>query len=226
MQKGTLKIRDVKKGKEYRLVFENAKGKTLDIVIQPPNRLFDLNAVVDGDPVEFELQNGIPVKCAVPGKEARPVVKERAPVPRETGATTVSAPRNTARARCDAVAPYNFVPFDSAAVIPAPAGESRHWSGSIVCKLEALTPLLVSGKQARASQDSPSECRFMQADGKKIIPGTSIKGMLRSLLEILTFSNMLPVCDRHLFWQMANRPAYRGMFAKDRETCQIVPAKH
>ena len=105
MQKGTLKIRDVKKGKEYRLVFENAKGKTLDIVIQPPNRLFDLNAVVDGDPVEFELQNGIPVKCAVPGKEARPVVKERAPVPRETGATTVSAPRNTARARCDAVAP-------------------------------------------------------------------------------------------------------------------------
>lgn len=66
----------------------------------------------------------------------------------------------------------------------------------------------------------------MQADGKKIIPGTSIKGMLRSLLEILTFSNMLPVCDRHLFWQMANRPAYRGMFAKDRETCQIVPAKH
>ena len=75
MQKGTLKIRDVKKGKEYRLVFENAKGKTLDIVIQPPNRLFDLNAVVDGDPVEFELQNSIPVKCAVPGKEARPVVK-------------------------------------------------------------------------------------------------------------------------------------------------------
>ncbi len=56
----------------------------------------------------------------------------------------MSAPRAvTARRAAIPVAPYNFVPFDSAAVIPAPAGKAAIGQGSIVCKLEALTPLLV-----------------------------------------------------------------------------------
>lgn len=193
MQKGTLKIREVKKGSEYSVEFESAKGKMLKMVIQPADRLFDIAKVVDGDSVEFELDKGRPVKCVVPGKEGQPQTVQK-----------------------NAVAPYNFIPFESGAVIPAFEDEEGIWSGKIVCSMTALTPLLVSGRQEKANANSSSECRFMCIDGHNILPGTSIKGMLRSLLKILSFSNMLPLADKPLFWRRVNRPDYRGLFSSEK----------
>lgn len=222
MQNGTLKIRDVKNGKEYRVAFVNAKGKSLEMVIQPADRLFDPAKVVDGDPVHFELDKaGRPVKCVVPGKEGQPAPRPARPagsgtVPRSgTSAAHGTPAKGSASARCDAVAPYNFIPFESGAVIPAFEDEEGVWSGKIVCELMALTPLLVSGRQTKAGDNAPSECRFMRVDGHNVIPGTSIKGMLRSLLKILSFSHMRPVADKPLFWRRVDRPEYREGFPQD-----------
>lgn len=216
---GTLKIRDTKKGKEYLVEYVNQKGKTVQTAIMQQNRHFDPAKVADNDPLEFELDKGVPVRCAVPGKEAEPV----APKPKETprpvqnvGPRYGGAPRSTpGKALVDAVAPYNFVPFDSDCVIPAFEDEEGVWSGRIICSLKALTPLLVCGRPTKASGSAPGICRFRQANGQNILPGTSIKGMLRSLLEILSFANMEQVSHKHLFWRTVDRPPYREFFSEE-----------
>lgn len=219
MPTGELKINKVKKGLEYHLIFENAKGKTVDMVIQQGNCHFDKSKVENGDPIQFELVNGQPVKCVVPGKEAIPVIKESKPMPpaKDNFRNYNSAPpRNTqGMALTDAVAPYNFVPFEAKNVLTGHEEEARVWSGQLICKLTALTPLLVCGQQDRASASAPATCAFMRLNGQSVIPGTSIKGMLRSLMEIMSFSNMLPVSKKRLFWRRVNRPDYRSFFSQD-----------
>ncbi|MBD5641711.1 MAG: TIGR03986 family CRISPR-associated RAMP protein [Desulfovibrio sp.] len=216
MQKGILKIRQTRKGREYLVEYVNARGKTIQTAIMPQNRHFDQATAVDNDPLEFELLNGVPVKCVVPGKETAPVARA-APAGRqnlEAAQGYRSAPANAqGRALVDAVAPYNFVPFDAAAVLPAFEDEEGIWSGTITCSLKALTPLLVCARPEKGSETAPGICRFMQANGGNIIPGTSIKGMFRALLEILSFSNMEQVSARHLFWRTVDRPAYREFFS-------------
>jgi CRISPR/Cas system CSM-associated protein Csm3 (group 7 of RAMP superfamily) len=50
-------------------------------------------------------------------------------------------------------------------------------SGFIHCTLENLTPLFIGGNRNYKQQ-------FLTSQGKKIIPGSSLKGMLRSLVEV------------------------------------------
>lgn len=111
----------------------------------------------------------------------------------------------------EGTAPYNFVPYKDGAIARPMADEARRWSGEIVCELEALTPLLVSGGQGKDKGEG-TECRFMQVGGKNIIPGTSIKGMLRSLIEILSFSGLKPVSKKKLFWREVAEEDYRAYF--------------
>lgn len=228
MMKGVLRVRDGKKGKVYEVEYVNAKGKQTKLPVQPAQQLFDHAKVVDGDEAEIELTaSGQLAKCTVPGKEgAAPAPKNRMQPPRQdsggyrggAGARQgMGGNRGNAASgpRHDAVAPYNFIPFDARAVIPAFADEPGRWSGKIVCSLKALTPFLVSGKQQKANDNAPGQCRFMEVDGKPVIPGSSIKGMLRNLLQILSFSNMLPVMEKHLFWRRVDREDYRDNFAKE-----------
>ncbi|MCB0990940.1 MAG: hypothetical protein KDB16_08180 [Acidimicrobiales bacterium] len=79
--------------------------------------------------------------------------------------------------------PYTFVPFPTAA--PAgfraePAGHhqlaSGRYSGRIAVTFTAATPLLTRGPENRWPRD---------ADGRPILPGSSLKGALRSLHEVL-----------------------------------------
>lgn len=222
--KGVLKIQKVKKGNEYRAFFENAKGKMVEMPILPQNCHFDLAKVLDGDELVFELEKGIPVNCKVPGKEGTPKIVQKPPVQPEKKDNFKGARRDNSRrgsssgdkALCNAVAPYNFVPFEVSSVIPPFEDEPRRWSGKLVLRLKALTPLLISDRQEKASDDSPNVCRFMRLKDRYVIPGTSIKGMLRSLMEILTFSNLLPVSDKKLFWRSVPSQEYRERF--DTET--------
>ena len=95
-------------------------------------------------------------------------------------------------ALCDAVAPYNFITYDPEAVLEEKGAECGSWSGVLHCRLKALTPLLVAGER-RKRPDESSECRFFNIEGKNVIPGSSIKGVLRSMVEILSFSAMRQV---------------------------------
>lgn len=99
-------------------------------------------------------------------------------------------------------APYNFVPVNKEVVIPHWGNYISHdipfkdgHSGSIDLTITAQTPIFVRNG-AKERDSSPQEIhRFSQFNGRHFIPATSIKGMLRNVLEIMTFSQMEKVND-------------------------------
>jgi CRISPR-associated protein (TIGR03986 family) len=96
-------------------------------------------------------------------------------------------------------APFNFVPLSPWIYLPEWAGMVSHdvplkdgVSGHIDLKLKTHSPLLVSGQQNRSSgEKSASKVVFNRgADGNPRIPGTSLKGLVRNVLEIASFGKM------------------------------------
>ncbi len=96
-------------------------------------------------------------------------------------------------------APYNFVPLEKTAFYPEWANHISQdipfedgVSGCIEYKMTAETPIFVRNGQTKDAKDNT----FSQAaDRRYFIPGTSIKGEIRSVLEILSFGKMTQVQD-------------------------------
>jgi CRISPR-associated protein (TIGR03986 family) len=91
--------------------------------------------------------------------------------------------------------PYNFVPVSNKVFFPDWADQVSHdvpfsdgESGTIKVKLTAKSPIFV-----RNGSKDKDETSFSNLDGKYFIPGTSIKGMIRSVLEIMSFGKMKQV---------------------------------
>lgn len=86
--------------------------------------------------------------------------------------------------------PYAFVPHPKHTTPQrkAPLGHDtlQGASGELWCELEALSPLLVMGSEHRAGSNRHEVGRFDETtDFRAIIPGTSLKGMVRSVFEVL-----------------------------------------
>ena len=133
--------------------------------------------------------------------------------PRDTGRKGVSAHAGGA-----ATAPYNFVSL-AGSVLPSPLDQGRDWqamdekerreafkqyilsegknSGYIELSLEALTPLFIgSGGESREAFFSPA--------GRPLIPGSTLRGLVRSLFAIVTAGAMRRdenFADRHLYFR-------------------------
>jgi CRISPR-associated protein (TIGR03986 family) len=86
-------------------------------------------------------------------------------------------------------APFNFVPLSEKVFFPSWADDVSHdipfedgESGVIDITLTAKSPIFIR------DHEKPEE--FCQHNGEYYIPSTSIKGMVRSVLEIMSFSKM------------------------------------
>jgi len=102
-------------------------------------------------------------------------------------------------------APYNFVPLSGWVFQPDWAHQVSHdvpfsngLSGSLDIKITAETPILIGDKQVKATEKSPGEVHFFKVNGKEAIPGTSLKGMIRNILEMASFGKMQFVDNRRL----------------------------
>lgn len=121
-----------------------------------------------------------------------------------------------------ATAPYNFVRYPA----PRPASDwdapgTPAYSGSLVLKLENVTPLLVSGTglqsddtRNKADKDSPR--RFRKVGGQFAVPGSSLKGAFRSLFEIVTGSAMSPVSRKAIAYRDVSDQDYYQSVMVDR----------
>lgn len=98
--------------------------------------------------------------------------------------------------------PYNFVPAPGESEVFKPnwAKQVSHdipfsdgENGEIEIKITAQTPVFIRNGH---SKDNPSDefSHFLDSGGQKqyFIPGTSIKGMLRNVLEVIGFSRLNP----------------------------------
>ena len=103
-------------------------------------------------------------------------------------------------------APYNFVPLSRWVHIPPWSRAVSHdlpfqdgYSGTLHLTLTNHTPLLVGGTQVKASRERHGEvCPFRLPNGGYAIPGSSLKGMLRAVVEIAGFGRMRMVDDRRM----------------------------
>jgi CRISPR-associated protein (TIGR03986 family) len=130
-----------------------------------------------------------------------------------------------------ASAPYNFVPLPQAVLpavgcVPGepwcrhdrydpmprpPAFDSGLLSGSIELTITTETPLFIRGVQKpdpdggwQAGRDANARLRpdpAMTPDGRPLIPGSSLRGMLRTLVEILAFAKVQPVAGTRPFFR-------------------------
>ncbi len=107
-------------------------------------------------------------------------------------------------------APYHFVPLSRWVYLPDWAHLVSHdhpfrdgLSGSIALSLTNKTELLV-GAESVTKQGQPTQVKWARTpDGTPVIPGSSLKGMVRSFLEAATFAKFKQVDD--------NRYAYRDI---------------
>lgn len=86
-------------------------------------------------------------------------------------------------------APYNFVPLNKEIFYPSWADDVSHdvpfedgESGEIDITITAKSPIFI--------RDSKNEQEFCQYNSEYYIPSSSVKGMVRNVLEIMSFSKM------------------------------------
>ena len=142
-------------------------------------------------------------------------------------------------------APYNFIPLPDK-VFPAPAAEEQQppWqrfdeyisgahTGWIDLKIKAETPLYVRCgpnvkdiQKHEASQEDQAELTrkhrhrqdfFHHGDpGCPVIPGSSIRGMIRSLVEILSFGKMQWFTNKQLIYRAVGDASSLGQQYRDK----------
>ncbi len=105
-------------------------------------------------------------------------------------------------------APFNFVPLDNKVFYPSWGDEISHdipfedsQSGLIELELEAMTPVYVrNGHNASESEGADAYLKFSNFNNQYFLPATSVKGMVRNVLEIMSFSK-IPVDARKKYAQ-------------------------
>lgn len=104
-----------------------------------------------------------------------------------------------------ATAPYNFIPV-SDKIVGAAQDNEELFSGTINCSLKALSPIFIGGisKNSQGSSDDIPDHYFLKVNNDYIIPGTSIKGMLRNIVETISCSSMSNVSDDKIFYRRVN----------------------
>lgn len=126
---------------------------------------------------------------------------------------------HTDRIQHAARAPYNFVPLNTE-VVEAPTnpkelGFDRYHAdrqtGWIEVRLENSTPLYIRDsltedemkQEAKAAQSGEKfiNSNFFSPGGQLKIPGSSLRGMLRNLVEIVSFGKFGPFDDRRLYFR-------------------------
>jgi CRISPR-associated protein (TIGR03986 family) len=124
-------------------------------------------------------------------------------------------------------APYNFVPLDEQVYLPDAEEADAHLSGSLdvqdrpfpdglsghlEVEATAMTPLFIRGagvhpkdpaqKLDQAAHHQP----YRLPDGRYALPGTSLKGMLRNVVEVAGLARLAQIDDqrRHAFRDLSN----------------------
>lgn len=138
-------------------------------------------------------------------------------------------PGTASRAPLDKVrAPYGFVPLNPRVVLPAWGDAASRdlpfedgICGTLTLEVEARSPIFVRGTNADDSQP------FQLPDKTWALPGTTLRGMLRNVVEIATLGKLSRVNDhRFPLRDLHNRESYLQYMARivERQPVPLVNA--
>ncbi|CAA6815313.1 MAG: DUF324 domain-containing protein [uncultured Sulfurovum sp.] len=116
-------------------------------------------------------------------------------------------------------APFNFVPLSEKVFFPDWANKVSHdipfadtQSGVIEISMTAKSPIFV-----RDHEDGEEFCHHNDV---KYIPGSSVKGMIRNVLEIMSFSKMSQLDDdTYAVRDLRNRELYMSKMTPEKTMC-------
>lgn len=180
-----------KQGKGWTLLFTNGKSMPLNWTQVPPDW--------HGKTIQVKRENG-QVKTL---KNGEAIIESHAQSTvtnnrNHTFTQKRENPPKPAQERKPAKAPYNFVPLNEQVIsVPPPPGadcfHNGYLSGYIDLEILTETSLFIRGNKEK----------FLMINNSPVIPGSSLRGMTRSLVEIVSWSKFQCYDDKRL--------SHRGM---------------
>jgi hypothetical protein len=117
-------------------------------------------------------------------------------------------------------ATYTFTPLSEQIVYPEWSQQISHdlpFRDGISCSLELIitthTPILIGGERTSSQTTSSTINFYQQPDGKFAIPGSSLRGAVRSIIEICSFSRMQHIDDKWLSWRDLQNNQYTSQMS-------------
>jgi CRISPR/Cas system CSM-associated protein Csm3 (group 7 of RAMP superfamily) len=235
LERGELVVREAGKGKPSRVhirigtdMFNPARGEVSQSVL-------DRLAELAGKEVEFERVGGQPKKVREVGGSFVPPQGDVSAGGRDRGRSGRSGgllprrpqvlqerrERDVPRQQPHFHNPYNFVPAPPRNTSDPDLGDrcpvdqdaflTERYSGSIRVRMTAKTPLLLPDTE-RAQKNTNGHKTYplrVDAEGKPLIPASSVRGMLRSAYEAVTNSRFGRFSESHkekLKYRQSQRP--------------------
>lgn len=196
MERAIISVNKTKKGKdEVKLTFEN--GKSMPVQGLTHADLQSLN----GKKVEVQRESGQIIKIVFEGKE---IYSKSLTQKYSKGSSSFShfsrqsSHHNiqTRNEQIDACAPYNFVPLNEKVVqaeqiLYFDKYHEDRYTGYIDLTIETKTPLYIRGTLTN----------FFSPAGIPRIPGSSLRGMIRTMVEIMSFGKFGFFDDKRLYFR-------------------------
>ena len=231
---------DVTEKKEKKIIvnvlFENKKGKQTQVPVQNSG-ITDLT--LSGNDIEFEMAKGQVVKIMCKDKEIfskkQHIQSARNHFPKKQYASTRqnasnynTKPQTSGQLDINHVkyvsypakAPYNFIPLNDKVVEAErrPDFDKYHeerYTGYIDLNIETITPLYIRdtlNKEEMAAEKINSD--FFSPGGKPKIPGSTLRGMSRTMVEIVSYGKFGVFDDRHLYFRAVAGMGALGRYYK------------
>lgn len=126
------------------------------------------------------------------------------------------------------VNPYNFISVGQENNRRTEESDQKHLTGKLSCKLYVKTPLAIldtNKKRVDENNNHPSY-PFLTINGNPVIPGSSIRGMLRSYYETLTDSCFVTLSENESLTARtpANQPFQPGVLLRKDGTWVLYKA--
>ncbi|MEI6885551.1 MAG: TIGR03986 family CRISPR-associated RAMP protein [Bacteroidota bacterium] len=195
---GHLTVEKTNKGFKVTLIMDNGKPQS------PDYKRFD-ETFIKGLPqnmiVYYELKGGTLDKVSTDEARTNVIfpIQSTKPIPKQQGKARYGfEPRNPTLPIADnAHAPYNFVPINEV-VIKSPIEVDQvhfnsyakdRFTGEIELYIETLTPMFIRGMKHVSDNSTNKTPEFFQSKDYGI-PGSSLRGAIRNILEIVSYSKL------------------------------------
>ena len=109
-----------------------------------------------------------------------------------------------------ATAPYQFVPANDPIGFPDTMPSACGISGQMEIKITALEPVLVCGAQERNQTRT-----FFEVNDRHCIPGSSLKGVFRTIVEAMSLSKLNQTAERRMFFRDLKDRRYMEAFVNN-----------
>jgi len=190
-KKGKLLFQKSKKGKYYCKALTDDGKETSMSGIEIPIEYNEKEA-------EFILEKGKIIKVIVDNEE----FVAQSMNDKIDNKNSKSMKNNNQSQNTIARAPYNFIPLNEKVVEvqKVPDFDKYHcdkYTGYIELEIKTMTPLYIRNTNEKGQLDSD----FFNVEGKYKIPGSSLRGMIRTLVEIVSFGKFHYFDDDRFYYR-------------------------